>query len=145
MNVSTAREQQRKFRNRVLKAWLKKNKLWKQCWRWSKLRSVPWRSDRPDETVSCCFCGGQACADGHNGARVGRGWGWGCADWWLQLSQRRGTQADSWSPVAPDMTVIEARGIVFHCGGHSAAQSSGHCSSQWRKQAVELQRTRPEN
>lgn len=41
----------------------------------------------------------------------------GGVDWWLQLSQRRGTQADSWSPVAPDMTVIEAHGIVFHCRG----------------------------
>lgn len=57
------------------------------------------------------------------------------ADWWPQLSQRRGTQADSWPPVAPDATAKEARGIVFHSGGQSAAQGSGHCSSQPGKQA----------
>lgn len=61
--------------------------------------------------------------------------GGGGSDWWPQLSRRRGTQADSWPPVAPDATVMEARGIVFHSGGQSAAQGSGHCSSQPGKQA----------
>lgn len=60
---------------------------------------------------------------------------WGGTDWWLQLSQRRRTQADSWPPVAPDATVMEACGIVFHSRGQSAAQGSGHCSSQPGKQA----------
>lgn len=60
--------------------------------------------------------------------------GSGAADWWLQLSQRRGTQADSWSPVAPDLRVIEARGIVFHCRGQPVQPSSEPCLrlQEWR-------------
>lgn len=81
-----------------------------------KFRSAPRRSERADEMSLTVLLWWSDQADGHNGAR-GR-WGWrGWADWWLQLSQRRGIQADSWSPVAPDMSVIEAHGIVFHCRG----------------------------
>lgn len=98
-------------------------------------KSVP-LPRRPDETPLYCCVAGQALTDRHTGGKLG-----GATDWWLQLSQRSRTQADSWPPVAPDATVMEARGIVFHRGGQSAAQGSGHCSSQPGKQAPDSHRS----
>lgn len=99
-----------------------------------KRKSVPRRTLWDTLVMLCCW------SDPHRQMKKEVSCGewvcvWGCAtDWWLQLSQRRGTQADSWPPVAPDATVMEACGIVFHSGGQSAAQGSGHCSSQPGKQ-----------
>lgn len=70
-----------------------------------------WGSPTMFSVVLWWWSGG---ADGHNRTQ---GRGGQLADWWLQLSLRRGAQADSWSPVAPDMSTMEAHGIVFHCRG----------------------------